>query len=75
MGFKRCPMNSADIIYTSKISLMDALDSKSITIVNLENNIEIVRWWSDSSPLWWNNKSSNYENNLRKRIWERKWRR
>lgn len=44
MGFKRCPMNSADIIYTSKISLMDALDSKSITIVNLENNIEIVRW-------------------------------
>lgn len=39
MGFKRCPMNSADIIYTSKISLMDALDSKSITIKQLDGEV------------------------------------
>lgn len=35
MGFKRSPENPDNLIYTADISLMDALDSKSISIVNL----------------------------------------
>jgi hypothetical protein len=33
MGFKRSTENPDNIIYTANVSLMDALDSKSISIV------------------------------------------
>lgn len=34
MGFKRSSESPDDLIYTADISLMDALDSKSISIVS-----------------------------------------
>lgn len=36
MGFKRSSENPDDIIYTADISLMDALDSKSISVVQIQ---------------------------------------
>lgn len=33
MGFSRCAENPANLLYRAQISLMDALDSKPLTIV------------------------------------------
>ena len=35
MGFIRSKSNSDNLIYTANISLMDALDAKSIEVVNI----------------------------------------
>lgn len=44
MGFKRSADNPDNLIYTAQVSLMNALDSKSISIVNSYLFSEIVKW-------------------------------
>ena len=51
MGFQRCKKNPGDLIYTADISLMDALDSKSLPVVRILLNLEIVKWINYSFAL------------------------
>lgn len=44
MGFKRSAENPDNLIYTAQVSLMNALDSKSISIVILYLFSEITKW-------------------------------
>lgn len=51
MGFQRCKKNPGDLIYTAGISLMDALDAKSLPVVRTLLNLEIIKWINYSFAL------------------------
>ena len=41
---------------------MDALDAKSIEVVDIINYIEITKWWNNPIAFRWNNFPSNLKN-------------